>query len=94
MASSITISVGGKTYTKNFTKTDAQVRQILRNFGASMEPQLPADATVQQEVDNIGDKVVRLISQQAATYDTQQKRQAAYEAAQNQAALDNQLNGA
>ena len=91
MASTLTITVGGRTYTKNFNRPDAEVRQILRNFGATMEPALPEGATIQQEVDNIGDKIIAMITQIATSYDTQKKREVASTTVQEQAILDNKL---
>lgn len=91
MASSITITVGTKSYTKTFNKTDAEVRQILRNFGAMYEPALPEGATVQQEVDNIGDKIVKLIVEHAISYDIQTRRRTSNQTIEQEAKDANQL---
>ena len=91
MASSLTITVGTRTYTRTFNKTDTEVRTILRNFGASIEPPLPEGATIQQEVDDVGNKIVAMIVDVATAYDAQQRRSTAITGVQEQAKLANQL---
>jgi hypothetical protein len=68
MASKIEITVGTRVYSRTFNKTDAEVRTILDNFGKMHDPPPPEGATLQQQLDLIGDKIVALIVRDAKAY--------------------------